>query len=62
MKKQLLSLGKALSNAEQKEINGGNFGVFFDTCSGITSRHECLSNPTCGWDGTSCYSKVPHIV
>ncbi|SNR89022.1 hypothetical protein [Dokdonia pacifica] len=61
MKKQLLNFGKALSSSEQKKINGG-FGVFFDSCSNITTSQECLSNPTCAWNGSSCYTKTPHIV
>ncbi len=62
MLKTISNLGKALDKAEQKEINGGLFGVFFDGCSGIATRHECLVNPTCAWNGNSCYTKTPHIV
>jgi len=62
MKKQLSNLGKTLSSKEQKQINGGFGGVFFDYCSGIELRYECLSNPACAWGGGACYTKTPHIL
>lgn len=61
MKKQLLNLGKALSSAEQKEVNGGLSGIRPDSCSLLTLRYECLSDPRCAWNGTSCYTDVPYI-
>ncbi|MCF6181072.1 hypothetical protein [Lutibacter sp.] len=47
MKKQFLNLGKALSKAEQKEINGGGKQLKLrrpDSCDEITeiSRAECF--------------------
>ncbi|MCF6181071.1 hypothetical protein [Lutibacter sp.] len=47
MKKQFLNLGKALSKAEQKEINGGGKQLKLrrpDFCDEITeiSRAECF--------------------
>ncbi|WP_299683966.1 hypothetical protein [uncultured Dokdonia sp.] len=62
MLKSISNLGKELSKTEKKQINGGFGDVFFDSCSGIEIRFECLSNPTCGWNGTSCYTKTPHII
>ncbi|MCF6181068.1 hypothetical protein [Lutibacter sp.] len=45
MKKQFLNLGKTLSKAEQKQINGGEYQLeCTDECS---SDSECYMGQTC---------------
>ena len=61
MKNKMLNLGKALSSAEQKEINGGFSGVRPNSCSFHTQRYQCLADPRCDWNGTSCFTYVPYI-
>ena len=47
MKKQFLSLGKALSKAEQKQIFGGNYALEVEEGNGKGSCAACSGNSEC---------------
>lgn len=53
MKKSILSLGKMLSQKDQKEIQGG-FGLVNELCTSgslsvCSSDNDCCMGETCNW-------------
>ena len=56
MKKQILSIGKALNRAEQKSINGGSLG---GTCKALCPGKKpaiCSGESCVAKDGFGCYT------